>query len=350
MVRNYSKWLILGLGVLFVGAYIMTLIPQCSGERTSSAVEVKPLPDLNIPKFNADSAYAYTDKIVSFGPRIVGTEGAKKVQKYIVSQFKNFGADVIEQAFTATTYDDKKHPAANIIARYNPQATNRVVLSAHWDSRPFADQDTDEADKNKPILGADDSGSSVGMLIEMGRQLQTNSPNNLGVDIVLFDAEDYGNPNKARTNEEIMSQELTWGLGAQYWSKTPHIAGYKALYGINLDMAGARGARFAKEKISMNFAPAVVEKVWRVAREKYGYTQFFVEEITRDNMTDDHVFVNEIAKIPMINIVNHPTDTFFGKYWHTTDDNMSIIDRETLKAVGQTLLSTLHYEAGGSFK
>jgi glutaminyl-peptide cyclotransferase len=351
MVRNYSKWLILGLGILFAGTYIMTLIPQCSSDNpSSSVVETKPLPDLNIPKFNADSAYSFTDKIVAFGPRIVGTEGAMKVQKYLVAQFKKYGADVMEQPFTATTYDGKKHAAFNIIARYNPTATNRIVLSAHWDSRPFADKDLDAADKNKPILGADDSGSAVGMLIEMGRQLQATPIPNLGVDIVLFDAEDYGDPTEAKTVEQQTAQELTWGIGAQYWSKTPHVAGYKALYGINLDMAGAKGARFVKEKISMTYASNVVEKVWRVAREKYGYTQLFSDELSRDGMTDDHVFVNQIAKIPMIDIINHPVDSYFGKYWHTTDDNMSVIDSETLRAVGQTLLGVLHYEANGAFK
>jgi glutaminyl-peptide cyclotransferase len=351
MVRNYSKWLIFGLGVLFVGTYILTLIPKCSSDTgSSSVVEAKPLPDLAVPKFNPDSAYVFTEKIVGMGPRVVGTEGAMKVKKYIIGQLKQYGADIIEQNFTASTYDDKKHAATNIIARYNTGATNRVVLSAHWDSRPFADQDLDDADKNKPILGADDSGSSVGMLLEIARQLQANPPANLGVDIVLFDAEDYGDPRKPRSNEEIMAQELTWGLGAQYWSKNLHVSGYKPLYGINLDMAGARGARFVKERISMTYAPNVVEKVWRVAREKYGYTQLFSEEESKDGMTDDHVFVNTIAKIPMIDIINHPVDSYFGKYWHTTDDNMSIIEKDTLRAVGQTVLSVLHYEANGAFK
>lgn len=346
MVRNYSKWLIFGLGILFLGTYVMTLIPQCSSDPiTPTEVERKPLPDLNIPKFNSDSAYFFTEKIVSMSPRVVGTEGAKKVQKYVVAQFKKYGAVVIEQPFIATTYDGKKHNATNIIASYNPAATNRIVLSAHWDSRPFADRDLDVADRTKPILGADDSGSAMGMLIEMGRQLQSNPPTNLGVDIVLFDAEDYGNP-----DDKAVNQELTWGIGAQYWSKTPHIAGYKALYGINLDMAGSKNARFIKESISMKYAPFVVDKVWRVAREKYGYAQLFVDEVSRDAMTDDHVFVNEMAKIPMINIINHPIGSFFGKYWHTSDDNMSVIDKETLRAVGQTVLSVLHYEANGDFK
>ena len=358
MIRNYSKWIILAFAILFVGAYMLSLVSTCKSDTNSSNVveAVKPLPDLNIPKFNADSAYYFTDKIVSFGPRVVGTEGAARVKKYIVTLFKQYGADVIEQSFKANTYDGKSHNATNIIARYNPTAVNRIVLSAHWDSRPFADQDKDEADKNKPILGADDSGSSIGILLEIGRQLQiaalpvgTPTEQNWGIDIVLFDAEDYGNPESGKTPDEQRVSELTWGLGAQYWAKTPHIAGYKAQYGINLDMAGAKNARFTKELGSMQYAPSVVEKVWRVARQKYGYVDFFVETVSESKMTDDHMFINDIAKIPMIDIINHPTDSYFGKYWHTSDDNMSVIDKETMRAVGQTLLGVLHYEAAGSF-
>ncbi len=356
-MRQNSRWIILGLLVLFA---LSTALPMfsdmglgCSPDVPSnpSAEAKKPLPDLDIPNFNSDSAYVFTEKIVGLSPRIVGTEGAMKVKKYVVAQFKKYGAEVIEQPFSAVTFDGKSHKATNIIAQYNKAATNRVVLSCHWDSRPFADRDADEADKNKPILAADDSGSSMGMLIEIARQLQAKPIANLGVDIVFFDAEDYGNPNppKPKSLEEQAAQGKEWGIGAQYWSKIPHMPGYKALYGINLDMAGAKGARFVKESISVRYAPQVVEKVWRIAQDKYGYVNIFVNDMSREDMTDDHVFVNELAKIPMIDIINHPTDSFFGKYWHTTDDNMSIIDRETLRAVGRTVLATLHYEAAGSF-
>jgi Zn-dependent M28 family amino/carboxypeptidase len=190
-------------------------------------------------------------------------------------------------------------------------------------------------------LGADDSGSAIGLLIEMGKQLQAQPLSNVGVDIVLYDAEDYGIPEK---ND-------SYGLGSQYWAKNPHVAGYSPLYGINLDMIGSRGARFEKEGTSMRYAAHVVEKVWRVGRH-LGYYNYFLDETYQGELTDDHYFVNTIARIPMIDIVNiniNPNKTF-GDYWHTTADDMSIIDKETLRAVGQTVLSVLHYEQAGAFQ
>ncbi|MDZ7877893.1 MAG: M28 family peptidase [Saprospiraceae bacterium] len=333
----------------------MDAFKGCNGDtdtRTGVVTE-KPLPTLDIPSFNADSAYVFTEKIVGMSPRIVGTEGSKKVKTYLIQQFKKYGADIVEQPFTVKTFDGKTHAATNIIARCNMQATKRILLSAHWDSRPFADsrEETDPAHRNKPILGADDSGSAVAMLIEMARQLQAKPLSNIGVDIVLFDAEDYGDTSKTRplTDAQADAQNKTWALGSQHWSATPHVAGYTAAYGINLDMAGAKDARFTKELNSQKYASGVVEKVWRVARF-HGFGSYFVEASSSFEMLDDHVYVNQLAKIPTIDIINNSAETnAFGKYWHTHNDNMSVIDRATMKAVGQTVLSVLHYEEAKAF-
>jgi glutaminyl-peptide cyclotransferase len=334
----------------------MDAFKSCNGDtdtRTGQVTE-KPLPQIEIPSFSADSAYVFTEKIVGMSPRVVGTEGAKKVKTYLVQQFKKYGADVVEQPFSVKTFDGKTHAATNIIARCNLQATKRILLSAHWDSRPFADsrEENDPAQRNKPILGADDSGSAVAMLIEMARQLQAKPLSNIGVDIVLFDAEDYGDstkPTRRLTEAEGEAQEKTWALGSQYWGATPHVAGYTAAYGINLDMAGAKDARFAKDLKSQRYASSVVEKVWRVARY-HGFGSYFVEDSATFELLDDHIYVNELAKIPTIDIFNNSLETkSFGKYWHTHNDNMSIIDKSTLKAVGQTLLSLLHYEEVKAF-
>lgn len=341
MIRNNMKWIV---GILLLAFVLSGIIPVCSnGDNNSNVVTTtgeKPLPDIVIPKFNADSAYAYTDKIVSFGPRVTGTPTAARVRVWVIDQFKKYGADVIEQPFKAKVYTGKTLDATNIIARFNPTALNRIVLSAHWDARPFAEEDSTR--KNEPILGADDSGSAVGTLIEIARQLQQGPLSKMGVDIVLFDAEDYGD---ATGNDKTGT---TWGLGSQYWAAHLHVPGYTAKYGINLDMIGSRNARFPKEEHSVKFASPVVEKVWRVGRA-LGYTQLFVDEPSRGPVTDDHFYVNTIARIPMIDIINMPTDGFFGKYHHTHNDNMSIIDRESLKGTGQTVLSVLHYENAGAF-
>lgn len=354
MIRNNLKWIMIVLLGLFALSAILPLLSDMglgckSDSPTTNTVETKPLPDIAIPQFNPDSAYFFTNKIVSLGPRVVGSEGALKVKKYVVGLFKQFGGEVIEQPFVAKTFDGKSHNATNIMVRFNTSAARRVLLSAHWDSRPFADKDSSAAHRDKPILGADDSGSSMGMLLEIARQLQTTPLSNLGVDIVLFDAEDYGNPATPKSEEEERVSNLTWCLGSQHWSKNLPSPNYMPLYGINLDMAGARGARFTKELISAQYAPQTIEKVWRVAREKYGYVGFFVDAPSKGPMIDDHLFVNQIAKIPMIDIINHPDDTYFGKYWHTHNDDMSVVDTQTLKAVGQTLLGVLHIENANGF-
>ncbi len=333
------KWIIGILLLVFIGTALLPLVCSSDGTSPNTVTGDKPLPDITIPKFNSDSAYVYTEKVVSFGTRVTGSPNATKVRAWIVGQFKKYGADIIEQPFKAKTYDGKSHDAVNIIARTNLNATQRILLSAHWDSRPFADQDSTK--KNEAILGADDSGSAIGMLLEMARQLQLTPLSNIGVDFVLFDAEDYGEADKE-------NKEGTWCLGSQHWAKNLHVPGYTAKYGINLDMVGARNARFTKESFSMKFASQTVEKVWRVGRY-LGYTQLFVDEASRGPMLDDHYFVNTLAKIPTIDIINHPTDSYFGKYWHTHQDDMSVIDKETLRGTGQTLLSLLHYENAGAF-
>ena len=195
-------------------------------------------------------------------------------------------------------------------------------------------------------MGADDSGSAMGTLLEIARQLQMKPLADIGVDFVLFDAEDYGDAKKSDqlTAEQQQAALLTWALGSQYWSKNLHVPGYSPMYGVNLDMVGARGAHFPKEGQSVKFAPGVVDKVWRVGRF-LGYTNYFSEELG-GGITDDHVYVNVNAHFPMADIVNMSNDNphLFGEYHHTAHDDMNILDKETMKAVGQTLLSVLHYE------
>jgi glutaminyl-peptide cyclotransferase len=292
-----------------------------------------------VPDFERDSAYNNVQKQVDFGPRVVGQAAHKACAAWLQSQLTACGAMVTPQKFTANLYTGKSFEAVNIIGSFNPQATDRIVLAAHWDSRHQADQDDER--QTQPILGADDGGSGVGVLLEVARQLKNNPLSaNLGIDIVLFDAEDHGNgQDRSATGSE------TWCLGSQYWAKTPHTPGYKARFGILLDMVGSRGATFPQEEVSLQYATNIVDLVWAAGR-KLGYTQYFLND-KAPGITDDHLFVNQVAHIPMIDIINRPqnSQTGFGHYWHTHDDNMSIIDRDALKAVGQTLLYVIYHEA-----
>ncbi len=350
MIRKNARWIIFAFLALFGVAFIIPFISKMMGgdaNQTNNAntVAQKPLPNLDIPKFDAESAYDFTGKIIAFGPRITGTPTAQQVRIYIEDEFKKFGAGIIEQKFKANTYDGKSLDAVNIIARTNLQATKRILLSAHWDSRQFADEDSDPLKRKLPVPGADDSGSAIGTLLEIARQLQIKPLTDIGVDFVLFDAEDDGEASTGpKTKEQQDASNMSWGLGSQYWAKNLHVAGYAPMYGINLDMIGARGAHFPKEGVSLQYAPAAVDKIWRVGRY-LGYTNYFSEE-TFGGLIDDHKYVNEIAHIPMVDIINLSNESgkTFGEYHHTTHDDMSILDKETMKAVGQTVLAVLYYE------
>ena len=190
----------------------------------------------------------------------------------------------------------------------------------------------------EPIDGANDGGSGVGVLLEIARVLGLDSLD-YGVDIILFDAEDYGTPEWAEKGQNNM---LTWCLGSQFWVNQPHRVGYQAKYGILLDMVGAKGAVFNKEGTSMAYAPATVKKVWNAA-QALGYGEYFQNEVTPQTV-DDNLFVSELGGIPSANIVHYQVQVIpmgYGPFHHTHADNMDVIDRNPLNAVGNTILDVL---------
>lgn len=292
---------------------------------------------VKVPAFIKDSAFTFIQKQVAFGPRVPGSKGHTATREWLVKKLKSYGATVMEQSFKATTATIGDVRAANIIASFNPTYARRIVLAAHWDTRFAADEDTERA--SAPIDGADDGGSGVGVLLEMARLLKDN-PINIGVDIVLFDAEDQGSSNGG--NE-------TWCLGAQHWAKNPHVKGYRAEFGILLDMVGARGAVFQKENLNGVFPAAkatrihqLYDKVWSLA-QGMGKSHLFLNNRTPP-VTDDHYFVNLNTDIPMIDIIHKPVSATngFGPHWHTHDDNIDVIDPEVLGAVGQVVTAFLY--------
>ena len=301
---------------------------------------------IDIPTFNADMAYRYIEKQVSFGPRVPNSPAHDSCAAWLKREFHGIGARVIVQHADLKAYTGEILKAKNIIAVYNPDAKRRVMLAAHWDSRHMAEWDADPDKRMEPILGADDGASGVGVLLEIARNLDVHKIEGLGVDIVLFDAEDIGQP---RGGGGFTEQKDTWCLGSQHWSHNKHVSDYRAMYGILLDMVGSKNARFPREDVSMQYAPDVVNKVWTEA-QKAGYSSYF-DFSKAPGVTDDHLYVNQIAKIPMIDIINRPvtSETGFGHYWHTHKDDMSVIDKQTLTAVGQTVLNVLYKEAAGAW-
>ena len=298
--------------------------------------DASPLP---VVHFDADSAYHFVEEQVSMGPRVPGTEAHRRTADYVVRQLARFGADTIRQHGTAYRYDGQRIEMQNLIGIFNPQATRRIMLCAHWDSRPWADQEADASAMHTPVPAANDGASGVGILLEVARQLGNTAPA-IGVDIIMFDAEDAGTP----AFESYRHDENTWCLGSQYWARNPHKAGYRAQYAILLDMVGAEGATFPREYFSTQYAPGVVDKVWRIAAQ-LGYADMFVNRDSHP-ITDDHYFVNQLAHIPCIDIVHYDADRGHGFFeqWHTTHDDMSHISRRTLAAVGHTLVTTLMSE------
>lgn len=288
------------------------------------------------PDFDADSAYGYVQKQVSFGARVPSTPAHDACGDYLSAQLAAFGARVTEQKAHVTHYNGQNILIRNIIGSYQPEKENRILLFAHWDSRPFADQETDPEKQKQPVLGADDGASGVGVLLEVARQLQ-QKPANVGIDIIFFDLEDWG---QAEFDKNYVPGDW-WCVGSRYWSENPHVPGYKASFGLLLDMVGDHNATFLREGYSVQHTSNIVAKVWDTA-SKLGYGKFFVQR-NGTYITDDHVPIIENLHIPCVNIINlKDSDTGFAPHWHTLNDNMHIISKETLNAVGQTVLEIIY--------
>ena len=321
---------LIGFLILFV-----TII-ACNSNQ-DKVVEKKPKVKVEVPNFNSDSAYFFVEQQVNFGPRVISSKAWDNCSKYLTNKLESYNAKVIVQQAPITTYDQKNHTLRNIIGSYSPEKNNRIALFAHWDSRHVADYDT--INTTQPILGANDGGSGVGVLLEIARNLDLKNPK-IGVDIIFFDAEDYGQPE----NSKFPIMNDSWCLGSQYWSKNPHKQNYFAKYGILLDMVGGKDAEFWQESISSYYASNIIKKVWDVAHN-IGYSNFFIYKNSPQIM-DDHYYVNTIAGIPTIDIIEYDpfSKTNFNKHWHTHADNMNNVDRKTLKAVGQTVMNVIYSE------
>lgn len=287
-----------------------------------------------VPYFNADSACIYIQNQVDFGAREPNSQGHRLTRSYLISELRRFAGSnaVFAQDFQVEGYDGEALSLSNIIAAFNPQAKTRILLAAHWDTRPRADEDNDTQRINEPILGADDGGSGVGVLLELARLMNENMPP-VGVDILFFDGEDYG------TSGDLDR----YFLGARHWSQNPPVPGYTPRFSILLDLVGAKGAVFPKEGFSRRYAGPLVNNIWSLAAE-LGYGDYFVD-IAGPPVADDHMIVNQVAGIPMIDIIHYRTtgqDIQFPDHWHTHNDNMDIISVETLQVVGDVVTEIIY--------
>ena len=304
-------------------------------KRRSNTAQTQSVKTINIPAFSPDSAYKYVKAQVDFGIRIPNTKTHDDCATYLEEQLSRFSAKTTVQQANLKAFDGTILKSKNIIGSYNPESKNRLLLFAHWDTRPWADSDPDKKNHKTPILGANDGASGVGVLLEIARNLGRQQPS-IGIDIAFFDTEDYG-------TEE--GGEESYCLGTQYWANNLHVPEYQAKYGILLDMVGGPNATFYREQFSDMYAKDVVDKVWSLA-STLGFGQYFVNQAS-GYITDDHIFVNKLAGIPAIDIIQYDknTRTGFASYWHTVNDTMDNIDKNTLQAVGVTLMNLIYNES-----
>ena len=336
---------IFGMGVisfLFPLSSFLLIATSC-GLRKQATTETETITAVG-PAFNADSAYLFCQQQCDFGPRTMNSKAHDDCEQWIINKFKGYGMSVVPQKCDLKGYDGTTLHSTNIIASYKPDLTDRILLCAHWDSRPWADNDPDEANWKKPVMAANDGASGVAVMLEIARLLSPDSCRlspTLGIDFICFDAEDYGFPQWETTDDP----GNTWALGAQYWAEHPHTAGYKARYGILLDMVGGQGAQFYQEIMSKHYAKHIVDKVWKAAAVVGYGSSFPMSEGSA--ITDDHIPVNTTANIPCIDIIPYyPTceQSTFGPTWHTLNDDMAHLDKNTLQAVGQTVIQVLFSE------
>lgn len=338
-IRNFPINRICSFALLLT---LLAFIVSCGGRHQSPASHTPSLAErimkAGVPDFNADSAYNFVASQVAFGPRVPNTIAHAACASYLTQTLGRFAHQVQVQEAKVKAYDGTVLNIKNIIGSFNPDNKNRILLCAHWDSRPYADHDPDPANHYKPIPGANDGASGVGVLLEIARQLALH-PVSIGIDIIFFDAEDYGEHQslEARTGD-------FWALGSQYWAKNPHKTNYTARFGILLDMVGAADAVFTMEGTSMYHAPNIMKKVWDIGHQ-LGYASYFSFKRTNP-VVDDHVPINEILRIPTIDIIHYGENTLSGffEHWHTLRDDMDVIDKNTLEAVGRTVLSVLYLE------
>jgi Zn-dependent M28 family amino/carboxypeptidase len=319
---------------------LTALAISCGNATKQGEAETDKQPEVKAPEFNADSAYHYIAAQAAFGPRVPNTAAHRACGDYLAAQLEAFGAKVYSQQAELTAYDGTLLHARNLIGAYKPESRKRVMLCSHWDSRPYADNDPDARNYRTPISGANDGASGVGVLLEIARQLQQQQPE-VGIDLIFFDAEDYGTPQFY----DGPHSEDTWCLGSQYWGRTPHVEGYSARYAVLLDMVGGEGATFYYEGYTSRTANAPMKRIWKKAKE-LGYGQHFISE-RGGEVIDDHYYVHTLSGIPCVDIIQYDEDnpqSSFGTYWHTVDDTLEHIDRQTLKAVGQTLMEVIYNE------
>ena len=329
-------------GIQYSILVLLLLCVSCVKQQQSSTTHSQ------LSTFSADSAYTYIAQQLAFGPRVPGTEAHEACGDWLVSELARHGAQVKSQYGTMTNYAGKPQDIRNIVAILEGNTPHAILLCAHWDCRPWSDEEERYEDRFEPVMGANDGASGVGVILEMVRQLSLRKLRGEfvpSVQVVFFDCEDMGTPAHFTGSQ----RDHTWCLGSQLWAREYkqsnvecQMSTVKCQYGVLLDMVGDPSATFPREYFSMQYAGSYVERLWREA-SKLGYGRYFVQQATYYPITDDHYYVNTIAGIPCLDIIDYKmnTETGFAHWWHTQHDDIQNINKQTLQAVGETVLTTI---------
>lgn len=327
---------LISISALFMA---LAIAASCSGKAPARA-EAAPATFEERGAFSADSAMSYVRRQTGFGPRVPGSAAHAACRAWLVETLRRFGADTVQVLASETpAWDGSTLPVRNIFARFGAGRPARVLLLAHYDTRPWADRDPDPANRDKPIDGANDGASGVAVVLEIARNLQLRAPAT-GVDILLTDCEDYGAPDHAR----VADSEDTWALGARHFAENlPYGAADRPRFGILFDMVGGRGAVFHREYFSSLGAPEITDKVWGMAA-RLGLSSRF-PDAQGGAITDDHVHLIR-AGIPTVDIIESasPATGSFPPVWHTLSDNVSNIDPAAMSDAGRVALNVIYYE------
>jgi glutaminyl-peptide cyclotransferase len=302
------------LRVKRIAAFLVLLIVCLGWGCASSVVQAER------PAFDAQRAFADLQKQVSFGPRVPGTKGHLQCRDWLMAELEKYADRVELQTFTRMV-NGKSLRMYNIFAIFNENANKRIMLCAHWDTRPTADEELDPANRKKPILGANDGASGVAVLLELARQFKVKRPQ-VGIIIALWDGEDYG----PDINNMLM--------GSRYFAK--NMGKLRPTYGILLDMVGDKDLQIYKEANSVYAAPELVERVWRKAGE-LGYRKYFPDSV-KYTIIDDHVPLIE-AGVPFIDLID-----FDYPYWHTLQDTVDKCSPDSLRIVGEVVAAVVYAE------
>lgn len=292
------------------------------------------------PAFSGDSAFMFVEKQLSFGPRVPNSKGHTDCAVWLIQQLRHFGAQVELQKGSLPDYSGRVQPIINIIGHFYPDSTAgslpAVLLCAHYDTRAWCDEEELYEDRMFNVPGANDGASGVAVLLEIARQLGQKDSLKQPVDIVFFDYEDQGTP-RIYTG---VQRENTWCLGSQLFAMQYPDRQVRYRYGILLDMVGAPDASFPREMYSMQYAQNYVELIWRKAHQ-LGYGRYFLDKASFP-ITDDHYYLN-LAGIPCVDIIHYDSRNAagFANWWHTRQDDIQNVDKNTLQAVGEVVLAVI---------